>query len=140
MRRRRVPIDRGRTEPAHRREHEVALAASYRGGSIAFDELVAVGREGLVKAARSFDPDAGAKLSTWAGIKIESEIATLRRGESGWFTGSPRKKILRPRRGQLQQRALLRMDQLGATWERRRHQRDLEQRAKDRNSHFRSMP
>jgi hypothetical protein len=33
----------------------------------------------------------------------------------------------------------LRMDQLGATWERRRHQRDLEQRAKDRNSHFRSL-
>jgi hypothetical protein len=28
---------------------------------------------------------------------------------------------------------------VGGTWERRRHQQDLEQRAKDRNSAFRSM-
>jgi RNA polymerase sigma factor (sigma-70 family) len=59
-----------------------AVAAGYRGGSIDFDDLEAIGREGLVKAARSFDPDAGTKFSTWAWIKIQSEITTaLRRDE-----------------------------------------------------------
>jgi len=58
------------------------VAARYRGGRIDFDDLEAIGREGLVKAARSFDPAAGSQFSTWAWLKINSEVSTaLRRDE-----------------------------------------------------------
>lgn len=61
-----------------------ALAAGYRGGEVEYDELVAAGREGLIKAARSWDPTKS-KFSTWATTKINSELmhATRAKAEPG---------------------------------------------------------
>lgn len=61
------------------------IAAGYRGGSVEFEELLGIGREGLVKAARSFDPTKS-KFSTWATTKITTEMMmALRSGPSQWF-------------------------------------------------------
>jgi RNA polymerase sigma factor (sigma-70 family) len=49
------------------------IASTYRGRKgIPFDDLVAAGREGLVKAARTFDP--ARQFTTWAYRHIEQEI------------------------------------------------------------------
>ena len=62
------------------------VASEFRGGKIEFEELQSIGREGLVKAARSFDPLKGAKFSTWARTKIESVISTqIRSQPSEWY-------------------------------------------------------
>lgn len=50
-----------------------AVAAQFRGGEVEFEDLLAAGRVGLVKAARSFDP-AQSKFTTWATTKIRSAI------------------------------------------------------------------
>jgi DNA-directed RNA polymerase specialized sigma subunit len=48
-------------------------------------ELLAAGREGLVAAARSFDPAKG-KFSAWASIHINDAIWSVVRGkQSEWF-------------------------------------------------------
>ncbi|OAF05446.1 hypothetical protein AYJ54_00640 [Bradyrhizobium centrolobii] len=64
-----------------------AIAAEFRGGELEFEDLLAVGRVGLIKAARSFDADK-AKFSTWATTKIRSAImdaVEATRSQSQWF-------------------------------------------------------
>jgi RNA polymerase sigma factor (sigma-70 family) len=61
-------------------------AQEFRDKGVDFEELVAAGREGLVKAARTFDPTLGFKFSTWAVNKISVEIHTFCRShEKAWF-------------------------------------------------------
>jgi RNA polymerase sigma factor (sigma-70 family) len=52
-----------------------AVAADYRGRGVDFEDLLAIGREGLVIAARVYEPVPGAKFSTYAVHKIRSHIA-----------------------------------------------------------------
>jgi RNA polymerase sigma factor (sigma-70 family) len=61
------------------------VAKDFVGRGIDFDELVAAGNEGLVKAARTFDP-ARAELSTWLVYKIRSEMQELCRSEARHWT------------------------------------------------------
>ena len=49
------------------------VAGDFRGADIEYEDLLAVGREGLVKAARSFSPALG-KFPSWATIGIDSAI------------------------------------------------------------------
>ncbi len=50
-----------------------AIVADYRGGEVEYEDLLAAGREGLVKAARNWDPEKS-KFTTWATTKITSEL------------------------------------------------------------------
>ncbi len=60
------------------------VAAEFRGGKVEFEELCAIGREGLVKAGRSFDGFLS-QFPTWAITKIRSEIGhAVRTGMSDW--------------------------------------------------------
>ena len=54
-----------------------ACAHRFEGRGIEYEELYAAGCEGLVKAARRFDPDMGCKLSTYAVPVILGEIRGL---------------------------------------------------------------
>lgn len=49
------------------------VAGDFRGRGVDFDELLAIGRIGLVEAARTYQASAG-KFSAWASIKIRSQI------------------------------------------------------------------
>lgn len=63
------------------------IASDFRGGAIEFDDLCGHGREGLVKASRSYEPGKS-KFSTWANICIRTEIYTAVRGHnqpSEWY-------------------------------------------------------
>ena len=44
------------------------------GGKIMFDELASFGREGLLEAARSYDPALGIPFHRWAGYRIRGAI------------------------------------------------------------------
>lgn len=58
------------------------IAADYRGGEVEFEDLIAAGREGLVKAARSFDPELG-RFSAWASTHIKNAIwGTIRSAQT----------------------------------------------------------
>jgi len=61
------------------------IAADFRGMDVDFEDLLAAGREGLVNAARSFDPSRS-RFSTWAGTKIRSAIMdSVRTKPSEWY-------------------------------------------------------
>ncbi len=61
------------------------IASDFRGGDADFEDLQSFGREGLVLAARSYDPDSG-RFSVWASIKIRSAIMHGIRAEpSEWY-------------------------------------------------------
>lgn len=61
------------------------VAAKHRGGKRDFEELCAAGREGLVRAARTFDPRKG-QFPPRAAQCIDDAIITFLRSErSGWF-------------------------------------------------------
>lgn len=49
------------------------VAADFRGRGIDFEDLLAIGREGLVISARSYDPKKW-KFPTWASLKIRDQI------------------------------------------------------------------
>ncbi len=54
------------------------IASTFRGKKgIPFDELVAAGKEGLVKAARNWDPKKGRTFTSWAYLRIEGAIQHL---------------------------------------------------------------
>jgi RNA polymerase sigma factor (sigma-70 family) len=57
------------------------IAADFRGRGIDFEDLLAIGREGLTQASRTFEPEFG-KFSAWASIKIRSRI------QDEWKSGS----------------------------------------------------
>lgn len=62
------------------------IAMKFRGGAVDIEDLLSAGQEGLVKAARSFNPNVGVVFATWANTKIESEIQHLTRSKpSEWF-------------------------------------------------------
>lgn len=68
------------------------IAADFRGGEIEFDDLLGAGREGLVKAARSYNPALGT-FSSWAGTSIRSELLHAVRSDNGAFGGDSIEKI-----------------------------------------------
>jgi RNA polymerase sigma factor (sigma-70 family) len=51
-----------------------SVAGDYRGRGVDFDDLLAIGREGLTLAARSYDPSFETKFSTWATDKVRYQI------------------------------------------------------------------
>lgn len=62
-----------------------AVAAGFRGGEIEFEDLLAIGRTGLVKAARTYDP-LRSKFTTWATSKIRLEIFNaIEAAKRQWF-------------------------------------------------------
>lgn len=62
------------------------IAADFRGGEIEFEDLLAIGRVGLVNGADSWRADGGAPLSAWLASEIRSEIThALRRKDSEWY-------------------------------------------------------
>lgn len=60
------------------------IAADFRNGRVEFEDLLASGREGLVKAARSFNPALG-KFSAWAATGIRSELLHVTRSQPSEF-------------------------------------------------------
>lgn len=52
----------------------VHIARKYKVPGCTFDDLISIGAIGLIKAVRSYDPDAGTSLSTYAARCIENEI------------------------------------------------------------------
>ncbi len=63
-----------------------AVASEYRNGEVEYEDLLAEGGKGLTKAARSFDPTLGVKFTTWATIRIKSEISHFVDAARGqWF-------------------------------------------------------
>lgn len=52
----------------------VHVARKYKVPGCTFDDLISIGAVGLIKAVRSYDPDAGTSLSTYAARCIENEI------------------------------------------------------------------
>ena len=52
----------------------VHIARKYKVPGCSFDDLISIGAIGLIKAVRSYDPDAGTSLSTYAARCIENEI------------------------------------------------------------------
>ena len=52
----------------------VHIARKYKVPGCTFDDLISIGTIGLIKAVRSYDPDAGTSLSTYAARCIENEI------------------------------------------------------------------
>jgi len=52
----------------------VHIARKYKVPGCTFDDLISIGAVGLIKAVRSYDPDAGTSLSTYAARCIENEI------------------------------------------------------------------
>ena len=52
----------------------VHIARKYKVPGCTFDDLISIGAIGLIKAVRSFDPDSGTTLSTYAARCIENEI------------------------------------------------------------------
>lgn len=50
------------------------IARKYKVPGCTFDDLISIGAIGLIKAVRSYDPDAGTSLSTYAARCIENEI------------------------------------------------------------------
>lgn len=52
----------------------VHIARKYKIPGCTFDDLISIGAVGLIKAVKSFDPDTGASLSTYAARCIENEI------------------------------------------------------------------
>ncbi len=63
--------DRGDTRAMHRliaahARLPVSMARSFRGSAVAFDDLVQQGNLGLMRAAEKFDPENGARFSTYA--------------------------------------------------------------------------
>ncbi len=52
----------------------VHVARKYKVPGCTFDDLISIGAIGLIKAVRSFDPDSGTTLSTYAARCIENEI------------------------------------------------------------------
>ena len=52
----------------------VHIARKYKVPGCTFDDLISIGAIGLIKAVRSYDPDAGTSLSTYAACCIENEI------------------------------------------------------------------
>jgi RNA polymerase sigma factor (sigma-70 family) len=61
------------------------VASGYRGGNVEFEDLLQIGREGLCKAAESFD-GGRSEFPTWARTKIESAILDAARlGQAEWF-------------------------------------------------------
>ncbi len=62
-----------------------AIVQKFRGGKFEFEELMAVGRDGLVSAARTFNPTMG-EFPPRAGALIESAIMHfVRSNTSQWF-------------------------------------------------------
>jgi RNA polymerase sigma factor (sigma-70 family) len=58
-----------------------AIAAEFRGGNVEYEDLLAIGREGLTLAARSFDPEKS-KFTTWATTKIRSAVMDAIKSQS----------------------------------------------------------
>ncbi|MBR6570578.1 MAG: sigma-70 family RNA polymerase sigma factor [Clostridia bacterium] len=54
----------------------VHVARKYKVPGCTFDDLISIGAIGLIKAVRSYDPDAGTSLSTYAARCIENAILT----------------------------------------------------------------
>ena len=52
----------------------VHIARKYKVPGCTFDDLISIGAIGLIKAVRSYDPNAGTSLSTYAARCIENEI------------------------------------------------------------------
>ena len=52
----------------------VHIARKYKVPGCTFDDLISIGAIGLIKAVRSYNPDAGTSLSTYAARCIENEI------------------------------------------------------------------
>ncbi len=52
----------------------VHIARKYKVPGCTFDDLISIGAIGLIKAVRSYDPEAGTSLSTYAARCIENEI------------------------------------------------------------------
>ena len=61
----------------------VHIARKYKVPGCTFDDLISIGAIGLIKAVRSYDPDAGTSLSTYAARCIENEILMYIRKISG---------------------------------------------------------
>ena len=62
----------------------VALARDFRGRGVAWEDLVAEGNLGLIRAAESFDPGYGSRFATYASywIKQLMRMAVMRHGEA----------------------------------------------------------
>lgn len=60
----------------------VKVAHSYRGLGLPFQELLAEGRVGLVEAARRFDPERGARFTTFAVYWIRRSILRALAGQT----------------------------------------------------------
>ena len=52
----------------------VHIARKYKVPGCTFDDLISIGSIGLIKAVRSYKPDAGTSLSTYAARCIENEV------------------------------------------------------------------
>ena len=52
----------------------VFIARKFENTGIGIEDLISIGAIGLIKAVRSYDPDAGTSLSTYAARCIENEI------------------------------------------------------------------
>lgn len=87
------------------------LAARYTGRGIALDDLVQVARLGLVRAARRFDPQAGADFAAFAVPTIRGELRRHFR-DCGWMVRPPR--ALQELQGQVAVAADQLSQQLGA--------------------------
>lgn len=68
------------------------IAADFRGGEVEWDDLLGFGREGLIKAARSYNPALGT-FSSWASTGIRSELLHAVRSDNTAFGGDSIEKI-----------------------------------------------
>ncbi len=70
-----------------------SLAARFRGRGIEFEDLIQIGTIGLVKAARSFEPERGFAFSTYAVPLIVGEIKRSLRDDGLIRVGRQQKKL-----------------------------------------------
>ena len=78
-------IQRGDESAFHRLvEHNLRLVAfiakKFRDSGVEEDDLISLGTIGLIKAVKSFRPDAGTKFATYAARCIENEILLSEEG------------------------------------------------------------
>ncbi len=70
-----------------------SIAVRFKGRGIEFDDLVQIGTLGLIKAARSFDPERGFAFSTYAVPIIMGEIKRNLRDDGLIKVGRAQKKL-----------------------------------------------
>jgi RNA polymerase sigma factor (sigma-70 family) len=64
------------------------IVQDFRGGKIEYEDLIQIGHEGLIKAAREFDVGRGKKFSKFASAKIRGELfnaTEAAKNQGAWY-------------------------------------------------------